>query len=151
MEPDVQDSRKVRSARVAQRRALVAKKYLDGLTQPRIAQELGLAQSTVSEDINALIDGWKRQAEIDVGTRIAEELMRIDHLERRAWEGYAKSCLPKKIAKVIKKHDRYNPALFAMFSIGKVIERPEGDVRFLMVVGKCIDLRIRLLRLDRKQ
>ncbi len=150
MESDVQDTRKVRRARLAERRALVARKYLEGKTQPQISLELGLAQSTVCEDLNALIDGWKKKANIDIGDKIAEELMRIDNLEHRAWEGYANSCLPKRIAKVIKKHDRSNPALFAIVSIGKVIERPEGDPRFLMVIAKCSDMRVHLLRLDKR-
>jgi hypothetical protein len=31
-----------------------------------------------------------------------------------------------------------------------VVERKEGDVAFLKVVGDCIDMRIKLLRLDKR-
>src|ERR1017187_10062005 len=148
MQTDRQDFRKAKRAHVAERRALIAKRYLTGMTQPRIARELNLAQSTVCEDIKALIVGWERQANIDIAAHIAIELKRINYLEMRTRESFEKSCLPKRIASFTKREGASTQETVASAT---EIQRPEGDPRFLMVILKCIDLRIKLLRLDRRE
>lgn len=78
MELNTQSWRARKRAEIAERRAKVMQRYREGMTQPQIARELGTSQFLVSEDINAQIAEWKRQAQIDIAAHIAQELERIN-------------------------------------------------------------------------
>jgi len=68
------------------RRADVARLYLQGLNQVEIAAKLGVAQSTVSEDLKRIRKGWKDSQRDDVKTLQAMALEKIRLIARAAWE-----------------------------------------------------------------
>lgn len=142
-----QSYRRATRANIAERRSRVAELYRVGRTQAQIASELGLSTFTVSTDIGAQIAVWRKQATIDVHARIAAELESIDRAEAQAHAAYEKSCLPKKISAGSKRVDPTDGSLISTMTTATVIERPEGDVRFLDVLVKCRDQRCKLLGL----
>lgn len=136
--------RAVRRAEVAERRARIAKLYLGGKSQPQISRELGIAQSTVSEDIAAMVVEWKRQAGVDVAARRAEELSKLNVVESTAWDSFEQSKQQKRVATASKKTDVDGQAVVA--SLTK-IDRNEGDPRFLKLILDCIAKRCVILGL----
>lgn len=131
--------------------------YHNGWTQRDIARAIAVADSTVSEDINALIAGWQKQAGIDMSAHIAVELQRINARERRAMEHFEKSCNPKTMAdggksvhQVLDSNDNVR-TLTDTQAAGTKISREEGDPKWLMIAAKCTDQRMKLLGLDAKR
>ena len=77
------------SSELARDRRLISDLYFDGRIQADIAKETGLSQATVSRDIKALQRDWLKSSLIDFDKAKANELAKIDDLERRfrqAWE-----------------------------------------------------------------
>lgn len=66
----------------AERRRWVAERNLAGLTQAEIAAELGLSAATVSSDIAAVREEWRRDARGDLGEALARELAALQRDER---------------------------------------------------------------------
>lgn len=60
--------------RITARRREVAALRAQGLTQEEVAARLGVGQSTVSDDCQALLDAWRDAAERDLRVWLAEEL-----------------------------------------------------------------------------
>lgn len=149
MEANTQSWRARKRAEIAERRAIVAAKYKSGKTQVQIARELGCSQFLVSEDMASLVDGWKKQAANDIASHIAVELEKINRREEIAMEAYERSRKPKKIAKASTKNDPISDKLSikSTTSSATIIERDEGDPRFLMVAHQCTVARMKLLRL----
>jgi hypothetical protein len=118
--------------------------YLRGRLQAEIAEELGIAQSTVSRDLKALHEEWRQSALIDINEAKARELARIDELERTYWAAWERS-----------REDAESEAKKAIDSAdGKRYEvqtqrkGQAGDPRFLQGVQWCIERRCKILGID---
>jgi hypothetical protein len=144
-----------------ERRARVAGLYLEGQTQFVIAKEVGVNQSTVSRDLEAIRAEWRGSALRDFGERQAEELARIDKLETEAWAAWHRSKLPSEVTTAERVVDEENTAPAksvvtadlpaappARTKATKRVENRDGDPRFLAVVHDCIKRRCELLGLD---
>jgi predicted transcriptional regulator len=59
--------------------------------QTEIGERLGVTQATVSRDLKALHGEWLQSALRDVDDAKAEELAKIDRLEREYWEQWENS------------------------------------------------------------
>jgi predicted transcriptional regulator len=148
MEANRQSYRAAKRAEIAERRAKVSECYLkNGWTVYRIARELGCSVATVSEDKQALTAEWKLRAQLNVEAHIATELERINRTAAQAREGYEKSCEPKKITSVSKRVDPTDSTRSVTTASATVIERPEGDPRFFLIILKCSEQRCKLLGL----
>jgi hypothetical protein len=79
-------------ARIDERRAKVAALYLAGKSQQAIAGVVGVSQMTVSKDLAHLRAQWRANAMRDFGAKQAEELAKLAHSEREAWEAWRRSC-----------------------------------------------------------
>jgi hypothetical protein len=108
---------------IEQRRARVAEAYLRGQYQHDIALREGVSQSTVSLDLKAIQAQWKASSIRNLDAHKAQELARIDQLERTYWEAWGRSLR----------------------------EGRDGDPRFLDGVQKCIVSRCKLLDLMPKE
>jgi transposase len=155
---------------VAERRLKVSEMYRQGLSQSGIAIKLKVAQSTISADLAAIREHWKRNAELGFNDRVAEELAKLDHLEAVAWQQFLKSCEDGE--RVTKRTElgrltRYNPAKARDKSASKnkgagLFEESDklvplkvyeevvktgrtGDPRFLDHVARCIEMRCKIL------
>jgi hypothetical protein len=123
------------------RRERVAAGYLRGQTQSALAVAEGVDQGTVSRDLAAVREEWKSRAAEAFAERVAEELARIDGLERTAWEGWERSCKDAQT-----RHVRTEGAGDAKKTISEMTTRGQaGDPRFLERVGWCVEQRLRLI------
>ena len=78
------------------RRANVAKRYLEGWTQARIAVEEGVSRSQISLDLQVLREEWIADAKSAIAEAKAKELAKIDYAEAELWEEWHKSKKPYK-------------------------------------------------------
>ena len=123
-------------------RRRIADMYLQGQTQTHIAETLGLAQSTISGDISALHREWRKSALIDIDERKAQELAKVDRLEREYWAAWEQSCA---VGVQVSREKRVGQDAVTQ---SKTVDKPGGDPRFLAGVERCIERRCKLLGLD---
>lgn len=67
------------------RRARVAQLALAYVPQAAIALELGVAPSTISNDMKAIRQEWLDEAKTDIQSALVRELGSLDRLESRLW------------------------------------------------------------------
>jgi predicted transcriptional regulator len=125
---------------LARRRAAVADLYIQGCYQADIAQQLGVSQPTVSNDIKAIQKEWRASAIRDFDILRERELQKLDRLEREAWEAWERSQKPSQEATMSTDGSTQK-------TVKKVSEQ-SGDARYLEVVHKCIASRRALLGID---
>ncbi len=117
--------------------------YLHGALQVDIADALGINQSTVSRDLQALHKEWQESALIDVDAAKAQELARVDELERTYWEAWIRSCEDAETATTkavtVGADKRYEAATRR--------QEQTGDPRFLAGVQWCIEQRCKIIGL----
>ena len=127
------------------RYTIVAKGLAEGLPQSVIAQQVGVAQPQISRDKAEIIKFWLQQQTQYLDIYKVQELNRIEHREKEAWQEWHKSKLErKKITETrVDKDDK-----------GKVVKKQIvtetmcGDPRYLDVIAKCGKDRRELLGLD---
>lgn len=91
-------SRKRNKAQIEHDRRDIANMYLMGWTQARIAAEIRstrdyeLTQQMISYDLQRVQEQWREEAVRAFDERVAEELARVDRLEREYWEAWLRSC-----------------------------------------------------------
>jgi AcrR family transcriptional regulator len=133
----------------AAKRREVAAAYLAGGTQAEIAAAVGLSQGTVSRHLRAVREEWKaRSAEAFEG-RLAEELARIDALERVALAAWERSCHDAEVRHVKTETDGTvsvdgRPVPTKTVS-EKTTKGQAGDPRFLERIAWCIEQRLKVL------
>ena len=147
------------AAEIARDRRRVADLYLQGWLQTDIAADLGIDQSTVSRDLKALQGAWLHSALLDFNEAKAQQLAKIDRLEREYWEAWARSCQAEE---TITQRTKGEVERRKDEKTGKFVDtRPAeltkaqrdrtGDPRFLQGVQWCIDRRIKILGVDSAQ
>lgn len=122
-----------------------ARMYLEGKSQWEIAGFLGVSVMCVHRDLKKLSHRWTAKADIDFDAKKAEELAKLDRVERTAWEAWDKSCKQKEI-KGSKARDGGIKGSFD--EAWERQEERDGDPRFLEIVYKCILKRMETLGLD---
>lgn len=128
-------------------RQRIADWYCQGLTQADIAERLNagrdftLSQQTISNDLRAIQKEWLESSLRDFDEMRAEQLGKIDRLEREYWRGWERSC---EDAETVRKE---GPAS-GVEKIVKTEKGQAGDPRFLSGVERCIERRCKLLGLD---
>jgi len=118
----------------------IGRLYLQGETQQAIAQELGVSQPTVSIDLKELRSRWRQSAIRDFDEAIAQELAKIDLVEREYWEQWERS----KQVRLTRRNEKSGEAVKEI----TIEEAGLGNPRYLDGVMSCIDRRCRLLGLD---
>lgn len=143
MKPNTQSFRAQRRAVISERRARIADLYIKkGLTVTKIAAMLGCGIGTVSEDMQALIAEWRREANVNMHAHIACLLKEIDADIERALDAYERSRKVKRVASVSKRSGLMGEETVANAT---QIERDEGDAKYLAIVAKCRELRLKIL------
>jgi hypothetical protein len=125
---------------ILRRRQQVAELYLQSWSQAAIAERLQVDQSTISGDLKAIRREWRESAIRDFNQAQAEELQKIDRVEREAWAAWELSKKPSQSAVVDGDADSQQAR--------KTIKNRHGDPRLLEVVLKCIVSRREILGLD---
>jgi hypothetical protein len=127
------------------RRCRIANLFLRGVKrQEELARQVGVNRSTVSRDLKVLNQRWKEAAVHDLDAAKAQELERIDQLEREYWEAWEKS----KQAHETTTTEQTTGAAGERLRAGVRKVEQTGDPRYLEGVRWCIARRCALLGLD---
>ena len=126
--------------------------YLKGYDQTEIAEELGITQGTVSRDLKALQEEWRKSTLVDVHEARTDVLAKIAVLYHTYWQGYKESkeekvttFQEKTTARGANKKDPQKPIISDEKS--KAAAKKEqriGDPRFLAGVQWCIEQWIKI-------
>ncbi|PJF39413.1 MAG: hypothetical protein CUN54_08770 [Phototrophicales bacterium] len=130
--------------------------YLKGYTQHEIAERFGVSQAQVSNDLSEIRRRWMERSITSYGQHVAEQLAKIDRLEREYWQAYERSLAEKRTtelstsvvearrAEAEKRQPRPD-------EIKIKTEKRDGGSEYLRGIQWCIDRRIKLLGLDMPQ
>jgi len=125
-------------------RAGIARLYLEGWTQAEIGGKLGLSRQQVGYDLEAIRREWLESSLLDFNAKKAEELARIDKLEREYWSAWEASKKERQTTTTEQTTDAEGERLRA----GIRTTEQTGDPRYLAGVERCIERRCKLLGLD---
>ena len=130
--------------------------YRDGHTQRAIAQQFGLSQGQICQDLAEIKRRWKAESLEFFTSKVEEELSKIDNLEITYWNQFDKSrqdeiCIAVETKTVALKGDDGGdsvdlPAIETKRTV-KTTKRV-GDRGFLAGIEWCIERRCKLLGLD---
>ena len=141
---------------VAHRQREVARLYMQGQPLGIIAEEMGLAEATISQDISAVRKRWLAEATLAMDERKAQELARIDLVEEEAWKGWQRSIAEQKIytkrtryvrVPVKKGRKSAHKKIPAEQISEETIKTCSGDPRFLEQIERCVTLRLKVFAL----
>jgi hypothetical protein len=118
---------------ILQRRKAVCERYLRGESQWTIARAFEVSQPTIAGDLKAIRAEWMAASVAAFDERKAQELAKVDELERVYWQAWAKSQMPKKVKGRKKNENGIETTLRE--------ERRDGDPRFLDGILRCIEKR----------
>lgn len=130
--------------------------YMEGKTQWEIAVALSTTQKTISEDLATVRKQWLESSVMNFNERKAEELAKLDNLERLAMEGWLRSCEDAEIKKSSRELVRVPILNTAKKPTGrfklvpskvhqdKVVKGQAGDPRFIQEARECIKLRMQV-------
>jgi hypothetical protein len=129
---------------INQRRQQVAELYLKGKYQYEIAQLIGVTQQQISLDLKAVQQQWLASSIRDFDAVKAQEIAKLDHIEREALEAWTLSRQPREVTvtkRITGKDPRYEASV-------RREHHPTGDPRFLQVAQRCVEQRCDLLGLS---
>lgn len=129
---------------ITERRERVAALYLEGVPQYRIAKTIGVCDAVVSKDLRVLEEQWKRHAIESIDKHKANELAKINRMEREAWTAWRKSKKAREISTARTKKTRRGGESEAMLRK----EQTAGETEYMKIVQWCINKRCELLGLD---
>ncbi len=165
------DNRRPNQARsksqVARDRKIIAELYLKGQSQAQMEKVIGVDQTTISADLKAIAEDWRKSGLMDMNEAKQRELLRLDMAEREAWAAWdaskgkkkeshtrAKGTPPKPDGKVKDKAEaKAGPDPVERMTVTET-ERSirewesEGNPKFLDAIIKCITKRCEILGVD---
>ena len=110
-----------------------------------MAVRVGLTRRTVQAELVAIRDDWKGRTQIDFESAIAQQLDRVDLVEKYAFEGWERSLTRKTVE-----------TKQAMRTVNGQVDRAtlraetgNGDPAFLARMSWCIEQRCRILGLEK--
>jgi len=130
----------------------IADLYLQGWLQSAIAAHINkdtsrdytLSQQMISYDLIRLQEQWRESALVDINEAKAQELAKIDRLEREYWDAWERSKENAETSVSERVDDGKGGHTKAQLrAVGQV-----GDPRFLAGVMSCIDRRCKILGVD---
>jgi len=130
-------------SRLARDRRRIGDLYLRGWLQADIADELGLAQGTVSKDIATMQKSWQEAGAYDFDEAKQKELAKIDTLERTYWDAWSKS---REDAETVRQEGSVKSD--APEKVVRTAKGQSGDPRYLAGVQWCIDKRCKIMGID---
>jgi hypothetical protein len=133
---------------VMARRERVARHYLTGKSLRSIGEIEQVSHETIRLDLEALQAEWLKTALFDFDAARAQELAKIDNLEREYWSEY--ECSKHDKSRATKKARLDNDRKALPVEVSETKEGRLGDTRYLDGVQWCIDRRCKLLGLDAK-
>lgn len=145
------------------RRRLVAERYLQGKSQNEIAEECGVTQPVISNDLKVIREHWRTQCAEKFDDAKSKELARLDLIECQLWDAWFQSKAPAetRIVKLRKAPDvpqkfkgskDASPAAAAAEKL-RVIEKnievtrrgQVGNPTFLIQIKEICELRLKVM------
>lgn len=131
-------------SQVARDRRRIGDLYLQGWLQCDIAEEVGVSQPTVSNDLKYLHKEWLASGTIDVGEAKSQELARLDMLEVEYWKGFIRSCEDEVVTTTRDYFYKGEPQTDVT-----VRRKPQaGDTKFLDGAKDCLKQRCKILGVE---
>lgn len=137
---------------LARDREAVARLHLVGKTQKEIADEVGIAQGTVSKDLAAVRKKWEERAADFIENQIFEDLNQVNIAQREYWDAWERS---KGMREIIVSEGHTRPAAPGKDGqsgaerkfLKKVVKKEKmiGEKAFLDGFVSCIKERQRIL------
>jgi hypothetical protein len=128
---------------ILRRRERVADLYCRGRTQTQISAEVGVSQRQVSDDLQKVRAWWLESTLRNFDALKAEQLARLDQIEREAWAAWERSIGTHRVEKAEKRSG--GSADLTIASVTK--EERAGNPKFLELVGSCVSKRCEILGL----
>lgn len=125
-------------------RTQVAALYVRGVSFREICAIMGRSISTIDRDLKAIRARWRESQVADFTEHVNKELARIDAVEFEAWNGWMESKGERRTEESAIIDGKQRTRL-------QRVTEPTGDPRFLAVVSRCIDQRVKLLGLEAPQ
>ena len=119
------------------RRVKVAQDYLAGDYQTTIAKRYGVSQGTISNDLKAIRLQWQSDYADSFNTMVAEQVAKVDKIEREAWQAWERSKQPARSATSNESDGRKTTS--------KTATDRDGDPRFLQQVQWCVEQRLKIV------
>lgn len=110
-------------------------------------REYALSRQMISKDIGVIQSRWQQEACRSIGQRKAEELAKIDNLEREYWEAWERSRKPAQ-EKFGKMRTKSGTGTETTDEKGVREKGRDGDPKFLDGVRWCIAQRCKILGLE---
>ena len=110
-----------------------------------MAVRVGLTRRTVQAELVAIRDDWKGRTQIDFESAIAQQLDRVDLVEKYAFEGWERSLTRKTV-------ETKQAVRTVSGQVDRATVRAEtgnGDPAFLARMSWCIEQRCRILGLEK--
>lgn len=131
---------------IARDRLVIAEWYCQGIPQHEIADRLGVTRQQIGYDLAMIQVDWAAKRDRLLDVHKAEQLAKIDVLEREHWAEYHRSKQPftrtVKHAEAVKDKDGPQPTRAVVTT-----EERLGDPRHLAGVAWCIEQRCKILGL----
>lgn len=131
---------KQKAAELRRRRATVSDLYIQGYPQIKIAEQLGISQTTVCHDLKRVQKQWVESGIRNFDVLRERELKKIERVEHEAWLAWQRSQKAAQSATMTTTGSEQKTQ--------KKVEDQVGDPRFLEQVLKCGAARRALLGLD---
>lgn len=129
--------------------AKIARLMVRGFSGREIAAQVEISESTAYDYMKRLESEWRNDAMASLDTIKGREIAKLDHIETEAWAEFEKSKTAKR--RVLTRSDIIGDGdknVKLPTEQRQTTEERLGDTRYLDVVFKCIQLRIKLLGLD---
>ena len=122
---------------------LISRRYLSGVYQADIAEELQLSQQQISYDLKTIRQRWLNASVENINEAKARELAKVDNLELEYWAAWKRS---QEDAETVKQKGRAGGE--KPDEIEKTAKGQAGDPRFLAGVQWCIERRCAIMGID---
>ena len=126
-------------------RSKLAGLYLHGVSTADMAVRVGLTRRTVQAELMCIKTEWRTRTQIDFESAIAQQLDRVDLVEKYAFEGWERSLTRKTV-------ETKQAVRTVNGQVDRATLRAEtgnGDPAFLARMSWCIEQRCRILGLEK--
>jgi hypothetical protein len=120
--------------------AQVASLYLKGMTQKKISDEVGCSIEAVRRHMETLRDSWMEKSLYDFSQAKAEQLAKVDEVERVSWEQFAKSADKESLTEFVGSNEEVTNSI-------RSTSKNAQEIKWLDKIQWCIDQRCKILGL----
>lgn len=113
----------------------ISEYYIEGVNQATIAKIMGLSQSQVSNDLEAIRQGWVKETSLEIDVAKAERIKDLEKMKKEAWEAWEKSKRTRQVKTKRGGLANNTPTGRGQFEI--IEEEDLGDIRYFQMYMQC--------------